>query len=271
MVMEADELRRRVGDLTWCHSIDLGDGIVTPGLSDVVPLTDAELPALAGKSVLDIGAWDGLYSFRAERAGARRVVALDHYAWGVDLNARQAYWEECAKAGVLPDHERDLTDFWDDSLPGRKPFDLARTTLGSSVEPVVGDILSVDLAALGTFDVVLYLGVLYHVTEPLTALRRVRAVTSEVAVVETVAVRVLAQRDASLLAFFPGSHDFWTADFGNWYAPTQAALAGLCRAAGFRQVETLRGPPAVPLWRDHLRRNARSTMLVYRAAVLAYV
>ena len=37
---------------------------------------------------LDIGAWDGRFSFLAEKAGAARVVALDHYAWGVDFDAR---------------------------------------------------------------------------------------------------------------------------------------------------------------------------------------
>jgi tRNA (mo5U34)-methyltransferase len=268
--MEAEEIERRAGELTWCHSIDLGHGVVTPGLSDVVPLSDDELPSFDGKTVLDVGAWDGLYSFRAERAGAKRVVALDHYAWGVSMPARQAYWEECAKAGVLPDHDRDLTDFWDDTLPGRKGFDLAHEVFGSSVEPVVGDLMTMDLAALGTFDVVLYLGVLYHMPEPLTALRRVRAVTAEVAVVETVAVRVLGQRDASLVSFYPGA-ELGGSDFGNWFAPTEAALVGMCRAAGFKRVTPVRRPPTVPAWRDHLRRDARGASIEYRAAVLAYV
>jgi len=76
-----EEIRRRVGEVTWHHSIDLGHEIVTPGASNVEPLSEEELPNFAGRSVLDIGAWDGFYSFRAEKAGAARVVALDHYAW----------------------------------------------------------------------------------------------------------------------------------------------------------------------------------------------
>ena len=268
--MTPEEIRRRVAEVTWCHSIYLGDGIVTPGLSDVRPLADDELPELAGKSVLDVGAWDGLYSFRAERRGATRVVALDHYAWGVSMPARQAYWEACAAAGELPDHDRDLTDFWDPSLPGRKGFDLAREVLGSTVEPVVADFMTTDLSALGTFDVVLYLGVLYHMPEPLTALQRLRAVTREVAVVETVAVRVLGQREASLLAFYPGN-ELGGADFGNWFAPTEQALVGMCRAAGFSSAKVVRGAPAVPRLRDHLRRNPRRSYVEYRAAVHAFV
>ena len=35
----------------------------------------------SGKSVLDIGAWDGAYSFAAERRGASRVVAVDSFCW----------------------------------------------------------------------------------------------------------------------------------------------------------------------------------------------
>ena len=73
--MNADEIRRRVGEVTWHHSIDLGQGIVTPGASNVEPLSDGELPNFVGRSVLDIGAWDGFYSFRAEGSGASRVVA----------------------------------------------------------------------------------------------------------------------------------------------------------------------------------------------------
>jgi len=269
-VFSPDDIRRRVAELTWCHSIDLGHGIVTPGLSNVVPLSDGELPDLAGRSVLDVGAWDGLYSFQAERAGASRIVALDHYAWGVNVPARQAYWDHCAAQGLLPDHNRDLSDFWDPALPGRRGFDLARQVLGSRVEPIVGDLMTMDLDALGQFDVVLYLGVLYHMQEPLTALRRVRAVTGTVAVIETVAVRVLGQRDASLLSFYAGN-ELGGADFGNWFAPTEKALVNLCRAAGFGRVDVVRAAPRVRPWREHLRRNIARTEREYRAAVHAWV
>jgi tRNA (mo5U34)-methyltransferase len=120
-----------VAAVTWFHSIDLGHGIVTPGASNVAPLSGTELPGFAGRSVLDVGAWDGLYSFRAEQGSATRVVALDHYAWGVSVPARQAYWDRCAAAGSLPDHDRDLNEFWDPNLPGRKGFDLAGRSSGA--------------------------------------------------------------------------------------------------------------------------------------------
>ena len=59
----------------WWHSIDLGDGIVTPGGKSVDDLQlewdRMALGGLTGKSVLDIGAWDGWMSFAAERAPAQ--------------------------------------------------------------------------------------------------------------------------------------------------------------------------------------------------------
>ena len=61
----------------WCHSIDLGMGVVTPGIKTPAALrkelASLRLPNLRGKSVLDVGAWDGFYSFTAERLGASRV------------------------------------------------------------------------------------------------------------------------------------------------------------------------------------------------------
>lgn len=237
--LTAEEIRARVAQTLWYHSINLGQGVVTPGASESVPLSGPELPPFTGRRVLDIGAWDGYYSFAAERGGARGVVALDHYAWCVDIPARDAYWAECGKLGQMPDPARDLTDFWRPEAPGRRGFEIAKDVLGSAVQPVVGDFATMDLAPLGTFEVVLYLGVLYHVKEPVTVMERLRAITTEVAVIETEAVHLDGYGDARLLDFFPG--DELRADYGNWFVPTEMALHALCRAAGFRTVETVRG------------------------------
>jgi tRNA (mo5U34)-methyltransferase len=248
--VNTDELRARVASRFWYHTIDLPGGVRTPGVSQTPPLQGDELPDLAGRSVIDIGAFDGYYSFAAERLGAARVVALDHYAWCVDFARRQAYWDECRALGRIPDSTRDLTEFWLPDAPGRAGFDLAREALASSVEPVVADFMSVDLAELGSFDVALFLGYLYHVKEPLGALERLRRITREVAVIETHAVVVEGYRNASLMLFHPG--DELGGDFTNWYVPTEAALHGLCRAAGFSRVTSVRshafddGEPVAP-------------------------
>ena len=92
--------------------MDLGDGLVTNGDSNPNDLLSSpgSIPDVRGKSVLDIGAWDGKYSYKAE-AGAAHVVALDHYVWKFNPPARQAYYDECAAKGLLPDPDRIDHDF----------------------------------------------------------------------------------------------------------------------------------------------------------------
>ena len=67
------QLQAEVDSFAWYHTIDLGHGVVTKGQSVMAEmLTDVQLPDFRGRSVLDIGAWDGYYSFLAERRGASR-------------------------------------------------------------------------------------------------------------------------------------------------------------------------------------------------------
>lgn len=269
------DLQARADAIAWFHSIDLGHGVKTKGQSEERrALTLAQLPDFSGRSVLDIGAWDGYYSFLAEKHGASRVVALDHYAWGVDMPARDQYWNECRRQGVLPDHTRDITDFWHDDLPGRRGFEFARAALDSHVEPLLADFTTVDLDSVGTFDVVLYLGVLYHMKEPLTCLERLRAVTAGVAVIETVAIRVPGIGAQSMLAFHAGGD--LNSDYGNWYVPNIQGLEALARAAGFSRVEIVQGPPDRPpeSFRNALRArltNRDQPIEEYRAIVHAFV
>lgn len=279
----AAELQAQADEIEWYHSIDLGNGVITKGSG--VQETGTEIfPDVRGRSVLDIGAWDGKFSFLAERSGAVRVCALDHYAWGVDFKARGAYWNECIEKGILPDQTRDETDFWQPDLPGRRGFDFAKAALGSQVEPVVADFQTIDLDTLGTFDVVLYLGVLYHMKEPLTCLERVRAVTNEVAVIETEAVHLHGLEHEVLLQFHAGMS--LRVDYGNWYVPTMQALHNLCRVAGFSMVRTIAGPPEPPTEPEpksplHVRMGRRlagwtppppsAPSTNYRAIVHAYV
>jgi len=230
------ELAERIRQRHFFHVIDLGDGLVTAGDSRGELLcAPGSIPDVTGRSVLDIGAWDGKFSFLAESRGARRVVALDHYVWRLDWEAREAYYRRCEKDGVAPDP--DLIDHGflvEGGLPGKAGFDLVHAYLASSVEAVADDFMTMDLDRLGSFDVVLYFGVLYHMVDPIGALRRVRRVTGEVAVIETAGVVVPSVPAASLTSFYPA--DELNGDYGNWFAPTPEALAGMCRAAGFSRV-----------------------------------
>ena len=73
----------------WFHTFAVAPGIYTPGISRQhgyrLPVLGTE--RFAGRSVLDVGAFDGFYSFLAEARGARRVVAVDNEQY-VALGAR---------------------------------------------------------------------------------------------------------------------------------------------------------------------------------------
>jgi tRNA (mo5U34)-methyltransferase len=203
--MDPHAIRAEVAKLGWWHRIDLGHGIITPGTDDSPrKLARLGMPAdLTGKSVLDIGAWDGFFSFEAEKRGAARVVAID------------ASWSG------------------PDGGPTKYGFTFAHRALGSRVESHHLSVYDVDPATLGTFDLVLFLGVLYHVRDPLGALERVRSVTAGTAIIETETDMLWTRRPA--LGFYPGAE--LNADASNWFAPNVPALLGLARAAAFSNAE----------------------------------
>jgi tRNA (mo5U34)-methyltransferase len=203
-----DAIRAAVARIRWFHTIDLRNGIITPGI-DPTPdkLAASGMPAsLAGKSVLDIGANDGFFSFEAERRGATRVVALDYFAW-------------CEQSPAY-------------SKPG---FDLAKWVLGSTVEEHLGRLEDVDSSVLGTFDLVLYLGVLYHATDPLGQLAKVRSLCREMAIIETHVDALDYPRPACV--FYPGAT--LNGDSTNYFGPNPQAVEAMCKEVGFSRVEAV--------------------------------
>jgi tRNA (mo5U34)-methyltransferase len=205
--VDVDALRAEVAAIQWWHTIDLGRGVVTPGRDETparLPLLHLS-PSLAGRTVLDIGAWDGFYSFACERLGAERVVAADDFAW------------------------RHLGT-------GRRGFDCARAALSSSVEDIEIDVL--DLAperVRGRYDLVLFLGVLYHMRDPLLALEHVASVTGEQLILETHVDLLATRRPAA--AFYPDRELY--GDETNWWGPNLPALLGMLRAVGFTQCDVV--------------------------------
>lgn len=215
--MNRESLAQRAQAIRWYHSIDLGQGVVTQGVDDTrIRLAKVDLPAsFDGLSVLDIGAWDGFFSFEAERRGAARVVATDYYAW------RGTGWG---------------------TTNGKAGFELAREALGSRVEDVEIDVMDLSPERLGTFDVVFFLGVLYHVPHPLLTLERVAAMTRKLLIVETVVDMIGVTRPA--MAFYPGRE--LNDDPTNWWAPNIPAMEGMLHAVGFPRVRTVTRLPSLP-------------------------
>ena len=92
-----------------------------------------------------------------------------------------------------------------------------------------------DLAPdkIGTFDLVLFLGVLYHLRHPLLALERVFSVTADHLILETVVDLTWTSYPA--MRFYP--QDELAGDASNWFGPNPAAVVGMLKAVGFRKVE----------------------------------
>src|SRR6185295_4223926 len=74
-------LKARVKEIEyWYHRVELPGGVTTPG---VQPLhaPNYRIPAdLTGLRVLDVGAWDGYWTFEALKRGAREAVAIDDFS-----------------------------------------------------------------------------------------------------------------------------------------------------------------------------------------------
>jgi tRNA (mo5U34)-methyltransferase len=211
--MRSEALKGQVEEIRWFHKIDLGGGIVTRGVDNSpVRLQAIRMPDdLSGQSVLDVGAWDGYYSFEAERRHASRVVATDSYAWhGVGWGTGN----------------------------GKAGFELARTALGSRVEDVDIDVMELAPDRVSSFDVVLFLGVLYHLRHPLLGLERVASVTKRLLIVETAVDMVGLARPA--MAFYPGRE--LNNDPTNWWGPNHLAVLGMLHDVGFARVEIVTSP-----------------------------
>jgi len=197
----------RVNAIKWVHQIDIGNGIITPGqwsTREIVKVIG--LPQdLTGKMVLDIGAWDGFYSFEAEVRGASRVLATDSYIWRL-------------------------------SPKGRAGFDLAHELRKSQVEVQEIDVLDISPDTVGMWDVVLFLGVLYHMKHPLLALEKVFSVTQELAIIEShVEIGIGAERP--VMVFYPDREV--NNDPTNWWGPNEAAIHAMLKTVGFARTERI--------------------------------
>jgi tRNA (mo5U34)-methyltransferase len=192
-----DELAR----LGWYHSVKLPDGTIIPGFQTIDTLRNrvAQFPIpadLHGRRVLDIGAWDGWFSFEMERRGAQ-VVAVDS------------------------------TSF--------EGFRVARDLLASRVDYHIADVCRLSPREIGYFDIVLFLGVLYHLKHPMLALEKVCELATGMACVESfVTDDGTEPHGKPVLEFYETTE--LCGQFDNWVGPNVACLLAMCRSAGFASV-----------------------------------
>jgi tRNA (mo5U34)-methyltransferase len=201
-------LRDEFGAKGFYHSIELPDGRVLEGILKIDTLKErlkamSIPPDLAGKRALDIGTWDGYFAFQMEKRGAE-VMAIDKT-------------ESPNFRGV-------------------------RELLASSVDYRVMDVYELSPETVGRFDIVLFLGVLYHLKHPLLALEAVCSVTRSMAVVESFVTNE-ALRDQNGKSDLPAMEFYETdellGEVDNWVGPNVQCLLAFCRTAGFARTVLL--------------------------------
>ena len=216
--LDRDRIVETMNSMVWYHRIELAPGIVTPGapweaLWD--PMRERHRAVdFRDKRVLEVGCWDGYWSFEAEKLGAAEVWATD------DMSQRKAVTRSV-------------------------PF--AIECLGSKVryrDDV--SVYDVDKLSPDKFDVVIFYGVLYHLRYPVLALAKLRRVlkTGGQLLLETA---VLLDEEEALMRW--GHGRIYPSDPSTWNAPSASCLRFLLESSYFdvescetflRQDETLK-------------------------------
>jgi len=153
------EILERISKITsWFHVIQLGTKISTPGsYKDVLrrKIFDAIPNDLTNKTVLDVGANQGLFAFECEKRNAKEIVAVDLY-----------------------DDRPQLYD-------GIK---LCKEILNSKVQIVKFDIMEIEKLKK-EFDIILFFGVVYALRNPFLALQKLYSICKELVIVEGMVLR----------------------------------------------------------------------------------
>ena len=139
--------------IKWIHKIKFSDGEITPGKWDS-HFDEYGLTTLSfkNKKVLDIGCLDGLYSFYAEEKGAKEIVSIDI---NEEQFGQQKYKNRQWSHGYLYAHKK---------LKSKAKY----------VFPY--SVYDLNPSIFGKFDIVLFLGVFYHIAHPLLSLERINSV-----------------------------------------------------------------------------------------------
>jgi tRNA (mo5U34)-methyltransferase len=210
-----DWLRQQVAaEPYWFHRMELFPGLTTPGWSDPAceKLPHFGLPAdMSGLRVLDVGCADGFFSFEAERRGAAEVVAIDSF----------------------PDSVR--------------RFNIGRAAFGSRATAYLCNVYELNPRGFGTFDLVMFFGVLYHLRHPLLALERILSVCSGRLLLQTLSAEVVGQEETPYARFYPfgmmsGPKDNPQHDPTVFWVANVACVKALAESVGFVDIEAKQHP-----------------------------
>lgn len=223
-VPNPEELRSRVASYEfWYHRIELPGGVVTPGWYPINPARYSIPADLTGKRILDVGAWDGYWTFEALKRGARQVVAIDDFS---------------DYLGVLAKSHR----------KGWETFDFCRAAFGYDSERCQRQEMSIyDVREdrLGRFDIVFFFGTIYHLRHPLLALDLLSAICDQEIYIESVILDDFSPYRGGIGKGYPEGQmvmEFYPEDQlaknrTNWWSPTLLCLGHMVRAAGFDRAD----------------------------------
>lgn len=208
------DMQDEMNAIHWWHPITIGE-FTTPGHNQETEDTfnNLGLPeSLEGLSVLDIGAWDGYYSFGCEKLGAKRVVASDKFVW-------------------TPNHMVD----WNISDSG---FKFAKKHLNSKVEQLFASVEELDPVTHGKFDIVMMLGVIYHAKDPIGYLQKAFDMSNDLVIIESHVDLMDLQYPAARYYI----HDELNNDITNFWGPNALAVRGMMQDIGYKDIteKTLR-------------------------------
>jgi tRNA (mo5U34)-methyltransferase len=201
----------------WFHRIELAPDLVTPGWSD--PKKD-KLPYfglpddMSGMRVLDIGCAEGFFSFEAERRGAREVIAIDSF----------------------PDSVR--------------RFNVCRNALDSKAIAYLTSVYDLSARSFGTFDLVMFFGVLYHLRHPLLALETIYGICAGTLLLQTANFEDAALGNIAAAQFHPfgiesGPLERRSLDPTVFWIPNTACVKDMLRHVGFNDIEEVSRVPGL--------------------------
>lgn len=143
-------------EINWIHDMTFPDGTKTGGKWKMNEKEyGLDRVSFKNKRVLDIGCLDGLYTFYAENKGASEVLAIDI---NEEQFGRQKYKENNWSSGFLYAHKK---------MKSRSKY----------VFPY--SLYDMKKDSFGSFDIVLYLGVNYHILHPILALEKINEVMNK--------------------------------------------------------------------------------------------
>jgi len=209
-----EELLAQVDSHTWLYSVDLGEGIQTKGLFGP-PHTHIRKALksidLQGRKVLDVGCWEGHWSFEIERRGASEVFATDYLVGD-------------PRAKVLEDGRLELPT-----------FRLAHTILNSSIKyyPTTS-VYHINDLGIADFDVVVFCGVYYHLKHPLIALTRLREVLKDGGLIIVEGPVVCGPAEPYARFYY---HEALGDDASNWWVPTLPCLREWIECSYFELID----------------------------------